>query len=125
MFTGNTTARAYLTPEVLARPNLTVAVHVTVEKILFTRREPLTAYGVQLAKSSSSPKFRVAVSKEVILCGGVVGSSQLLLLSGVGPKEELESVGIECIKNLGSIGKHLIDVCVESSLSWFETAFLI
>ncbi len=108
--------RAYLTPEVLARPNLTVAVHTTVEKILFSNKgASLRATGVQLATSPNAPKFRVAATKDVILCRGVLGSTQLLLLSGVGPKEELEKTDVKCVKDLKNVGKHLIDVRVFTS----------
>jgi choline dehydrogenase len=45
----------------------------------------------------------------VILSAGAVGSPQILLLSGVGPKAELESVGIPCQVDLPDVGKHLKD----------------
>jgi len=48
-------------------------------------------------------------SKEVVLSAGAVGSPQILLLSGVGPKAELESVGIPCQVDLPDVGKHLKD----------------
>ena len=40
---------------------------------------------------------------------GAVGSPQVLLLSGVGPKDELEAVGVECLVDLPRVGKHLKD----------------
>jgi len=48
-------------------------------------------------------------SKEVILSGGAINTPQLLLLSGIGPRGELEKVGIECKNNLPGVGKHLQD----------------
>jgi choline dehydrogenase len=48
-------------------------------------------------------------SKEVILSAGAVGSLHLLLLSGVGPRHELEAVGIACLVDSPHIGKHLKD----------------
>ncbi|KAI0795912.1 GMC oxidoreductase [Abortiporus biennis] len=110
--TRNSTAAAYLTPEVLARPNLTVAVKNTVEKILFApSSEPsgeLKAIGVQLSPSPTSSSYRVKATREVIVCGGAIHSPSMLLLSGIGPKDELESVGVKCLKDL-PVGKHFVD----------------
>jgi choline dehydrogenase len=60
---------AYLTPDVRARPNLTVAIHATVTKILF---EDLPtgkprAIGVEFAKTEDGPRYQVNAKKEVIL----------------------------------------------------------
>lgn len=112
--TGSSTATAYLTPAVLARRNLTVAVNITVEKILFSKTSgSLKAIGVQLTTSPTAPSYRVKARKEIVLSGGVIGSAQTLLLSGVGPKAELEQVGIECVQDLPSVGKHLADVSID------------
>lgn len=45
--------------------------------------------------------------KEVILAAGAVRSPQLLLLSGVGPKEELDKHSISVVHNLPGVGKNL------------------
>jgi choline dehydrogenase len=47
--------------------------------------------------------------KEVILSSGVVGSPQLLLLSGVGPREHLKEVGVPLIHHLPGVGQNLQD----------------
>jgi choline dehydrogenase len=52
---------------------------------------------------------RVYARKEVILCAGVFNSPQILMLSGVGDKDELKSVGIKAKKHLPGVGKHLVD----------------
>ncbi len=52
---------------------------------------------------------RIFARKAVIIAGGVFNSPQLLLLSGVGPKKELKKLGIEVIKDLPGVGKHLLD----------------
>jgi hypothetical protein len=47
--------------------------------------------------------------KEVIICGGFANSPQLLMLSGIGDKDELQSVGIKPVKHLPGVGKNLVD----------------
>lgn len=51
----------------------------------------------------------VRARREVILCGGVFNSPQLLMLSGIGPREELGRWGIEPVKVLPGVGKNLQD----------------
>ena len=48
-------------------------------------------------------------TKEVILCAGAIDSPRLLLVNGIGPKSELESIGVTVKKDLPSVGKHLQD----------------
>ncbi len=57
---------------------------------------------------SKRPKFARAL-KEVILCGGVFNSPQLLMLSGVGPAADLQALGIPVIADLPGVGQHFID----------------
>ena len=47
--------------------------------------------------------------KEVILCAGAISSPQILMLSGIGPKDELSKFGIPCVLDLPGVGKNLID----------------
>lgn len=49
----------------------------------------------------------VYASKEIIVSGGAVNSPQILLLSGVGPREELQAVGVPVIHHLPGVGKNL------------------
>jgi choline dehydrogenase len=108
---GNSAAIAYLSPNVLSRPNLTIAVNTMVEKILFDESgaEP-RAIGVEVSKSPKSPKYRVRATREVILSAGAVATPHLLLLSGIGPQEELSKVGIKAVKDLSQVGKNYYDV---------------
>ncbi|KAH9968390.1 GMC oxidoreductase [Russula compacta] len=106
----NSAVVAYLPPSVLSRPNLTVAVTNVVEKILFDESgsEP-RAVGVEVSKSRTSSKYRVKASREVILCGGTVATPHILLVSGIGPQEELSRVGIKVVKALSQVGKNYYD----------------
>ena len=109
--TGSSAATAYLTADVLSRPNLTVAVSVMTEKILFdsSSSEP-RAIGVELSTSPTSTRYCARATREVILCAGAVGSPQLLMLSGVGPAQELQELEIPLVKDLSAVGKNLYDV---------------
>ena len=53
--------------------------------------------------------FVLRAKHEVLLCAGAVDSPRLLLLSGIGPKDELESLGIQCKKDLKGVGENLQD----------------
>jgi choline dehydrogenase-like flavoprotein len=53
--------------------------------------------------------YTASASKEVILCAGAFDTPKLLLLNGIGPKDELEALGIEVKKDIPGIGKNLSD----------------
>lgn len=50
-----------------------------------------------------------ACSREVIVTAGALQSPQVLMLSGIGPKEDLETHGIECKVDLPGVGQGLAD----------------
>jgi choline dehydrogenase len=69
------TESAYLTPEVLSRCNLTVAVNASATRIIFdTSKSSPRAVAVEFASSKDSPRFRVRAKKEVILAYVVFAS---------------------------------------------------
>lgn len=51
----------------------------------------------------------VKANKEVLVCTGAIDTPKLLLLSGIGPSEELAKHNIPCVHELPGIGKHLLD----------------
>ena len=55
--------------------------------------------GVEFLDKSDHPQF-VGVKKELIVSAGALGSPHLLLLSGIGPKKDLETLGIPVIEDL-------------------------
>ncbi|TAJ94764.1 MAG: glucose-methanol-choline oxidoreductase [Reyranella sp.] len=59
--------------------------------------------GVRLAGGIIRPE------KEVLLCAGAIDSPRLLMLSGIGPADELRALGIESAANLPDVGRHLED----------------
>ena len=55
----------------------------------------------------SGKTHTIQATKEVILSGGAVNSPQLLLLSGIGPRADLEEVGIDVAVDLPGVGYNL------------------
>ena len=95
------TAMAYLAP-VRERPNLTIrgdtrALRVRIERERATGVEVLTPGGIERIPAD-----------EVVLCAGAVATPQLLMLSGVGPRERLDALGIPLVARL-PVGEALHD----------------
>ncbi|EEB92607.1 hypothetical protein MPER_08858, partial [Moniliophthora perniciosa FA553] len=89
---------AYLSDDVLARPNLKVVIHASVTKILFEKHGDEThAVGVEFARNSTSIVYRARARKEVVLW-------QVYC-----PAEELNKHGITVIHDLPGVGANLID----------------
>ena len=99
------TALAYLN---IARHrlNLTIRPNCTVHRILFDAGATPRATGVQV--ESGGETFTVEAG-EIILCAGAIGSPHILLLSGVGPAEQLSAAGIRQIRELPGVGQSLRD----------------
>jgi choline dehydrogenase len=97
------TAKGYLTPA-LARPNLTVLTKALVEEIQI--KDGL-ATGVKLQLNGKS--IELTANKEVLLSAGAINSPQVLMLSGIGPKEHLTENGIEVKADLPGVGQNLQD----------------
>jgi choline dehydrogenase/4-pyridoxate dehydrogenase len=96
-------AVAYLKPA-LARANLRVEVNALATRILL---EHGRATGVELRKGGRT--IAVRAEREVILCGGVINSPQLLMLSGIGEPGELRTNDIGVQVALKGVGKNLQD----------------
>jgi len=110
-------AKGYVTPH-LNRPNLTVITEAHVAKIEI---ENDTATGVTFYQGKST--VTVQANKEVIMSAGAYGTPQILQLSGVGPKEHLEKLGINVIKDVPGVGSNLQDHI--SVVPLYRTKFLL
>lgn len=97
------TAKGYLKPA-LERTNLTVLTHAQVERIVFEQKR---ATGVSLTLKGKPVQLQA--SKEVIVSGGAINSPQVLMLSGIGPKDHLAEHGIETLVDLPGVGQNLQD----------------
>lgn len=109
------TVSAYL-HEVKKRPNLTIITKAYSEKIILEEGENgLAAKGIVFRKGGK--KYEVGARKEVILSAGAFNSPHLLMLSGIGPKDQLDKFGIEVQKELPGVGQNLQDHLITAMCS--------
>ncbi len=112
------TAKAFLRPTCYGRPNfelwtsaqvakLTLAPNTDISSSDASGPRPLRCTGAQVWDGHSM--VEVTARKEVILCAGAVGSPQILQLSGLGPAERLQTLGIAVERNLPGVGENLQD----------------
>jgi choline dehydrogenase len=97
------TAVGYLRPA-MKRPNLRVITNALSERIIF---DGTRATGVEFRRNGVPAIVRA--SREIILCGGAINSPQLLMLSGVGPRDHLADLGIPVVHHLQGVGQSLQD----------------
>jgi choline dehydrogenase len=96
-------AQAYLLPA-LARPNLTLLILAEATGLLFAGHR---CRGVSVVYEGRPREF--AADRDVVLCAGAFGTPKLLLLSGIGPADELRKVGIRPWRDLPIVGQNLQD----------------
>ena len=97
------TAAAYLKPA-RKRPNLVVTTRAHASKVLI---ENGRAVGVEFQTPAGRQTARAG--REVIVSGGAYGSPQLLLLSGLGPADHLQAMGVPVVKDMPGVGSNLRD----------------
>lgn len=98
-------ATCYLYNKKRQYPNLTVIAHAHATKLVLDGRRIV---GAEFLSTESKAKVTLQ-AKEVVVSCGAIGSPQLLKLSGIGPKDELEAVGIDCEIENPHVGHHLED----------------
>jgi len=93
----------------LKRPNLTVITNAMSRRVALENTSGvLKALGVYVQRTVGEQPILVKATREVVLSCGAVGTPQLLMLSGVGPKDHLKEHGIECLQDL-HVGENLQD----------------
>jgi choline dehydrogenase len=97
-------ADGYLTPIRAARPNLTVLTHARVQRLLL---EGVRCVGVEYLHDDR--RSYAQASAEVIVSAGAIDSPRLLLLSGIGPADELRNAGVRALHDLPGVGRNLHD----------------
>lgn len=106
---SRTTAADYVTKS-QERKNVTIMCDMTVDKVVLERdaNGDLRATGVEFLDNSGK-RYTASASKEVLLAGGTYNSPSMLLRSGIGPREDLEKLGIPVQVDLPGVGKNLQD----------------
>lgn len=97
------TGRTYLQP-VLSRPNLTVTKNVLITRVIV---EGGRAKGVEYLDKGHLKQ--VFAESEVVMSAGAIGSCQILMLSGLGPADELSAKGVTPVLDVPEMGKNLQD----------------
>ena len=86
------------------RPNLTVRTGAFVTALTFDGQR---VRGVNY-RHDGNPEH-VHAAREVIVCQGAIGSPQLLMLSGIGPADDLRALGIDIVADVPGVGQNLQD----------------
>ena len=107
-------AVAYLHPAA-RRPNLTIETGAMVQRIDIAGNR---AAGLTYVKGGQT--ISVQASREVLLCGGAINSPQMLMLSGIGPEDELRAQGIAVRNHLPGVGQNLQDH-IDLMMQWHCT----
>ncbi|KZC09320.1 Glucose dehydrogenase [acceptor], partial [Dufourea novaeangliae] len=100
------TAKAFLR-SVSKRKNLHVSLQSTAEKIVVYKGKCTSYSSVQFRVESKL--YKVKARREIILSAGAVQSPQLLMVSGIGPKDHLNEVGIPLVHDSPGVGQNLQD----------------
>jgi choline dehydrogenase-like flavoprotein len=99
-----TIADDYLSAEVRARPNFSLITGAHTTRVVI---ENGRATGIEI--SEAGQRRIVGARREVILSAGTFNSPQILMLSGIGPRAQLESLGIDTLRDLPAVGANLQD----------------
>jgi len=104
-------ADAFLTPS-LSRPNLEVRSQCHATKLVAENGRVTTIEYVRDGKPE-----RVRAAREIVLCGGVIDTPKLLMLSGIGPAGHLKSLGLPVIADVPGVGRNFQDH-LKLSIRW-------
>ncbi|PZO48889.1 MAG: choline dehydrogenase [Alphaproteobacteria bacterium] len=108
---------AYLRPILASRPNLRVISNAHAGRVVIENNK---AVGVEFSAGPGKPVQTVRAAREVLVCGGAFQSPQLLMLSGIGPADEITKHGIKVVADLPEVGRNLqdhLDVCLINEMT--------
>ncbi|KAG6368204.1 hypothetical protein INS49_002405 [Diaporthe citri] len=110
--TRTSSASAYLTEEVRARPNLSILIDTVVSQVILNKSDDgasqAVATGVEI-RFSNGVKRTIRASLEVVLAAGALQTPQILELSGIGDREILTKREVPVIVENGNVGRNLQD----------------
>jgi choline dehydrogenase len=96
-------ARCYLGPTVRRRPNLCIRPHTLVRRVLLSDRR---VTGVEVETHGRVHAIR---SRRVLLCAGATSTPGILLRSGIGPRVDVERLGVDLVVDAPAVGARLLD----------------
>ncbi|KAI0312853.1 alcohol oxidase [Amylostereum chailletii] len=108
------TYTAFLPPKLTQerKERLKICTNTIVTRIEFSTGDSIRATGVHfeaLDPRYASQKYFAKARREIVICSGALGSPQVLLLSGIGPKEHLEAKGIPVVRDMPGVGSNMQD----------------
>lgn len=99
----------YLRPA-LRRPNLTVVTDALATRVLVEDgRARGVAYRLNGGGEAEGGDEEAIAEREIVLCGGAIGTPHLLQLSGIGPRAVLEQAGVDVVRDVPGVGANLLD----------------
>src|SRR5271165_1767473 len=105
----SSTYQAFLAGEPEQRPNLTIITGAQATRVILDSADGRAVAASVEYRTTAGETLQAHARKEVILSAGAIGSPHLLLLSGIGPRQELEAHGVACLVDAPYVGKHLQD----------------
>jgi choline dehydrogenase-like flavoprotein len=100
-------ANAYLSDEFRAQhKNLVIRTNHVVRQLVIDGHK---VRGVVVSQSDSDKEIQFLCNHKVILCGGTIASPQILLSSGIGPKDDLTELGIKVVCDIPGVGNGMLD----------------
>ncbi|MGJ7494499.1 GMC family oxidoreductase [Variovorax sp. RT4R15] len=103
------TAKAFLRPTCYGRPNFEMWVNAHVTKLIVETQPDGTQRCTGVQVWDGHEMVTAHATREVLLCGGSIGSPQVLQLSGIGPADLLQQHGIPLVADLPGVGANLQD----------------
>jgi choline dehydrogenase len=97
------TSFSFIEP-ILSNPNFTLISSATVSKVIIDNKKAVGVIYIENGIQKTA-----YVTKEIILSAGAFASPKLLMLSGVGPSEELAKHAIDLVQDLPGVGQNLQD----------------
>ncbi|MFB7150329.1 GMC family oxidoreductase [Streptomyces virginiae] len=104
---------AYLHPVMDERPNLRILLETWAHRL---ELDGTRARGVRV-RAADGTESLITARREVLVCAGAVDTPRLLLHSGIGPRADLEALGIPPVHDLPGVGENLLDH-PESVIVW-------
>ncbi len=98
-------AKAFLNP-VKGRRNLDIEIHALTHRVI---TEGGRAVAIEVSQKGRVRRFGLRPGGEVVLSAGAIGSPQILQLSGIGPGELLQKLGVPMVRDLQGVGQNLQD----------------